>query len=216
MGPGTSAQRARPLRGSLLGPSNEEVGFRGMFAKNVTTYVPQFKLWILTNDVPRLSKWDQGIERRMRCVHFPTRFCYEPRADHEHLRDDTLVQRFRDEDGWCYGMLGLLLDALQPTSTLLMPPSVAEFTEEYLLANNPVGAWLKRYFQRTEDRGDRIQRTEMYQYFLGDTGLQKSQKAFSDEMEKCGALVIKTMNNRFYTGFVRKIQEIQEDQKEDV
>ena len=49
---------------------NEEVTFRGMYAKAVTKYVPQFKLWILTNDMPRLSKYDQAIERRMRVFIF--------------------------------------------------------------------------------------------------------------------------------------------------
>lgn len=192
---------------------NEEVTFRGMYARAVTRYVPQFKLWVLTNDVPRLSKWDQAIERRMRCVHFPTRFCYEPKAENESLRDDTLSTRFREDVRWRDGLLGLLLDAyFGAPGTLMMPPAVAEFTEEYLLANNPVGSWLRTRYERTGRREDRIQRTELYRAFLADTGMQKSQTSFGEEIAKCGIQRIKSDADHFYYGLLRKEQHEEENE----
>lgn len=195
---------------------NEEVTFRGMYAKVVTRYVPQFKLWVLTNDVPRLSKWDQAIERRMRCVHFPTRFCYEPKAENESLRDDTLPTRFREDPSWRYGLLGLLLDAyLANRGSLTMPPEVAEFTEEYLLANNPVGSWLKTYYERTGRREDAVQRTELHKQFRADTNAHITQSAFGLELIKC-KVDHKAINGKhYYYGIVRKLAVAEEDEKED-
>lgn len=182
---------------------NEEVTFRGMYAKSVTKYVPQFKLWILTNDMPRLSKYDQAIERRMRCVHFPTRFVYAPRAENEALRDDSLSRKFREDEGWRYGLLGLLFD-MYSAEPLRMPREVQEFTEGYMLENNPVGAWLRQHYEITGRRDDVVQKTEFYQTFLADTGMHKTQKAFSDDIIKCNVSEKINKGVRLYFGIVRK------------
>jgi P4 family phage/plasmid primase-like protien len=185
---------------------NEEVSFRGMYAKFPVKYVPQFKLWILTNDMPKLSKYDQAIERRMRCVHFPTRFVYNPRADNEEKRDDTLTQQFRLDESWKYGLLGLLIDAMKElgSKALEMPEEVKEFTEAYMLENNPVGAWLRQNYDITGNREDCIQKTELYQAFLQDTGIHKTQKSFSEDIVKCNINEKKVMGERYYFGLLRK------------
>jgi P4 family phage/plasmid primase-like protien len=188
---------------------NEEVSFRGMYAKLPVKYVPQFKLWILTNDMPRLSKYDQAIERRMRCVHFPTRFVYAPRAENEQKRDDTLTQQFRCNEAWKYGLLGLLIDAMQElgATALEMPAEVKEFTEAYMLENNPVGAWLRQYYDITGSREDCIQKTELYNAFITDTGINKHQKIFGDEIVKCNINEKTIRGIRYYFGLVRKIND---------
>jgi len=188
---------------------NEEVSFRGMYAKMVTKYIPQFKLWILTNDMPRLSKFDQAIERRMRCIHFSTRFVYAPKAENEALRDDSLGEQFKTVEGWKYGLLGLLLDAFFSSQGLKleMPEEVREFTDAYMLENNPVGAWLRLRYEMTGRRDDMVQKTELYQAFLDDTGVQKTQKAFSEDMIKCNIGEKKNSAGiRFYFGLLRKAE----------
>ena len=186
---------------------NEEVSFRGMYAKLPVKYIPQFKLWILTNDMPKLSKYDQAIERRMRCVHFPTRFVYNPRAENEEKRDDTLTQQFRLDESWKYGLLGLLVDAMRELglNALEMPDEVKEFTEAYMLENNPVGAWLRQNYEITGNREDCIQKTELYQAFLQDTGISKTQKSFSEDIIKCNINEKKDSKGiRHYFGLVKK------------
>jgi P4 family phage/plasmid primase-like protien len=187
---------------------NEEVSFRGMYAKSATKYIPQYKMWILTNDMPKLSKYDQAIERRMRCVHFPTRFVYQPRADNEALRDDSLSERFKAEEGWRYGLLGLLLDSARENAggRLDMPAEVRSCTDAYMLENNPVGAWLRDRYDITGRRDDIVQKTELYKAFLEDTQMHKTQKAFSEDMVKCGVNERKTNTSRFYIGLQRKIE----------
>jgi phage/plasmid-associated DNA primase len=177
-----------------------------MYAKLPVKYIPQFKLWILTNDMPKLSKYDQAIERRMRCVHFPTRFVYNPRAENEEKRDDTLTQQFRSDESWKYGLLGLLIDAIWELAgkNLEMPDEVKEFTEAYMLENNPVGAWLRQNYDITGNRDDIIKKQDLYQSFLQDTGISKTQKSFSEDIVKCNINERKSNGDRFYFGIIRK------------
>jgi hypothetical protein len=72
------------------------------------------------------------------------------------------------------------------------------------LENNPVGAWLRDYYDITGRRDDIVQKTELYKAFLEDTQMHKTQKAFSEDMVKCGVSERKTGGERYCFGLVRK------------
>ena len=184
---------------------NDEINCRGLYGKPVT-FVPHFKLWILANDIPKFTKYDNGIERRTRCVHFPTKFVVNPKNENEKKRDDFLKEKIKNDPGWIFGLLGLLVEALQSLNggILEMPNEVSKFTEDYLLENNPVGAWLKKYYNRTDNRDDMVQITNLYTSFLNDTEIIKTQKQFSEDMKKCNISTRKTSGIVYYYGIVRK------------
>ena len=106
----------------------------------------------------------------MRCVHFPVRFVSNPRNENERLRDETLKTVIRHNEQWRYGFLGLLLDAFAESrgAVLEMPPDVRDFTGKYMMENNPVGAWLRNYYEITNNRSDVVQRTELFKAFIQD------------------------------------------------
>jgi P4 family phage/plasmid primase-like protien len=184
----------------------DPISCRGMYAHNAVQFVPQFKLWILANDIPRLSKYDQGIQRRMRCVHFPTRFVSNPVHENECMRDNGLKDKILHDEAWRYGFLGLLLDAARVAggAALEMPAEVRRCTEEYMLENNPVGAWLRKYYEQTGSRGDIVQKSELYAAFLADTGVRKTQKEFSGEILKSNVGEKVVHGVRQYYGLLRK------------
>jgi P4 family phage/plasmid primase-like protien len=186
---------------------NDEISCRAMYGKNVVKYRPQFKLWILTNDMPKLSKFDQGIERRMRCVHFPVRFVSDPVGEWERKRDEGLKGRIMSDEGWRYGFLGLLLEAFGRGKgvVLTMPTEVREFTEAYMLENNPVGAWLRANYEMTGAKEDCFPKTELLHAFVEETGMSRSAKGFSDDMMKCNVGIKKVMGKYYYYGIRRKI-----------
>lgn len=192
---------------------NDEISCRGLYGKPVK-FVPHFKLWILANDVPKFTKYDNGIERRTRCVHFPTRFVVNPRNENEEKRDDFLKEKIVKEESWRYGLLGLLIDALKSLEgkTLEMPKEVEEFTEKYLLENNPVGAWIKKYYERTDNRNDIIQRTDLYNQFIQDTEINKTQKSFSEDMIKCYVNFKTIKGCHYYYGIIRKEKILEEEE----
>ena len=106
--------------------------------------------------------------------------------------------------GWRFGLLGLLLDAARNTGKLVMPEEVRECTDTYMLENNPVGAWLRQHYDMTGRRDDTVQKTELYRAFLEDTGIHKTQKAFSDDMVKCNVQTRKSDGIWYYYGIIRK------------
>lgn len=184
---------------------NDEVSFRGMFEKKTEKYVPQYKLWIPCNDLPRLSKYDQGIERRLRLVHFPTRFVDTPHSENEFKKDVTLKEKIKGES-WRYGFLNILLDSAKQMNgaSLVMPEAVKQVTESYLLENNPVGAWLKKYYTVTNSRQDCVKKTDLFNTFLVDTNISISQKKFYEDMVKCNITDKKVDGIRYYIGLLRK------------
>lgn len=191
---------------------NDEISCRGLYGKPIK-FVPHFKLWILANDVPKFTKYDNGIERRTRCVHFPTHFVVNPRNENEEKRDEFLKEKIMKDESWKYGLLSLLIDALKSLqgNTLEMPKEVEEFTEKYLLENNPVGSWIKKYYERTNNKNDIIQITEFYNQFIQDTGINKTQKSFSEDMIKCYVNIRKTNGYKYYYGIIRKETILEEE-----
>lgn len=111
-----------------------------------------------------------------------------------------------EDCAWRYGFLGLLLEKFaECKDTILnMPADVQEFTQNYMLANNPVGAWLHSYYERTGRRDDVIQKTEFYNQFLADTGSIKSQKSFGEDLAKCNIYERQIDSKRYYFGLRRK------------
>jgi P4 family phage/plasmid primase-like protien len=184
----------------------DEISCRGMYAKSASQFVPQFKLWIMANDIPRLSKFDEAIERRMRCVHFPVRFVANPVRENDALRDDSLKGRILHDVAWKYGLIGILWDKYMECGGKIgeMPAEVRDITASYMLSNNPVGAWLHEYYEITGHRNDMIQKTELYQAFLHDTGVSQSQRIFYEDVKKSKVEEKKIDGMRYYYGLVRK------------
>ena len=184
---------------------NDEISCRGLYEKRVVKFVPHFKLWVLANTIPKFTKYDGGIDRRTRCVHFPTRFVVNPTNQNEAKRDETLKNKIKDDLSWKFGLLGLLIDALKSLqgNPLEMPKEVVDFTDIYLLENNPVGAWIKKYYEKTEDTQHRIQRTELYNQFIQDTGINKTQKQFSEDMKICN-IISKPIEGKYYYYNIKK------------
>jgi arginine repressor len=64
---------------------------------------------------------------------------------------------------------------------------------------------LKKYYEITGNRNDIIQKTELYNLFLQDTGLIKTQKSFSEDIVKCNISEKQINSKRYYYGLIRKV-----------
>lgn len=109
-------------------------------------------------------------------------------------------------EGWAYGFMELLIETYKRIgkTKLCLPKEMSDFTENYMLENNPIGSWLKTYYELTGDREDVIQRTELYNQFREDTCIQKNQKDFGKELLKCNINEKKVHGIFYYYGLIRK------------
>ena len=126
--------------------------------------------------------------------------------------DYIFKNKIKDDLSWKFGLLGLLIDALKSLqgNPLEMPKEVVDFTDIYLLENNPVGAWIKKYYEKTEDTQHRIQRTELYNQFIQDTGINKTQKQFSEDMKICN-IISKPIEGKYYYYNIKRRDKIEEE-----
>lgn len=181
-------------------------------------FKPQYKIWICTNSIPELSSFDGGIERRMRIVPFNSRFCDNPVLENEYLVNRTLKTEIQDSDSWKYGFLGLIIEEFMELNkrSLVMPKEAVKMTEDYMMKMNPIGTWLKKYYEITNSREDVVPRIDLYGTFLEDTNVHMSHKKFSDILENKCNISDKTVRGKHYYYGLKRKENIDTDDTSDV
>jgi hypothetical protein len=77
-------------------------------------------------------------------------------------------------------------------------------TDKYMMKNNPVGTWLKKFYDITDDTKDRIPKCDLFNSFLEDTNYMMSNKKFSEFMEKNNITDSKVRGKHYYVCIKRK------------
>jgi putative DNA primase/helicase len=103
--------------------------------KNLFEYVPEFKLWLATNDLPTISGMDEAIWRRIRVIEFPVTI---PPAEQDKGLADRLIAELPGILQWAMqGLIEWRKMGLAP------PASVLQSTKKYRDDNNSVGQWIE-------------------------------------------------------------------------
>jgi len=168
---------------------NDDIEVRTLYDGNILIYKPQFTLFLQCNTIPKLSKVDGGITRRLRIVHFPFQFV----ADMSLVSGDLFRQantQVKEEycmsDEWRDSFIHILLDTLAVIgnqSRVKPPPAVADATTEYLDRQNPLKEWLAQYFLITNNPNDTIPARDMRLMYMDYRRLaQCSDNWFSEMM----------------------------------
>ena len=98
-----------------------------------------------------------------------------------------------------------------------MPKEVDEMTDKYMMKNNPVGTWLKKFYDITDEKKDRIPKYELFNAFLEDTNFMMSNKKFSEFMEKNNISNSTIRGKQYYVRIKRKdIENNNSDNNEDI
>jgi putative DNA primase/helicase len=106
-------------------------------------FLPQFKLWIAGNHKPRLRSVDEAIKRRFHLVPFTVTIPPQERDQH-------LGEKLKAE--WP-GILHWLIGGCRAWQQqgLAAPPAVTDATENYLQAEDTLGAWVEECCTRDRD-----------------------------------------------------------------
>ena len=97
-------------------------------------FVPQFKLWLATNNLPAIKGTDDAIWRRIHVIEFPVTFPPEK-------KDKSLGSRLCEE---LPGILNWALEGLKDwrQSGLNPPTSIKQATGQYREANDSIAQWI--------------------------------------------------------------------------
>ena len=180
-------------------------------SNHLVTYKPQFSVLFQTNDIPKLSKVDGGIQRRMRVIRFPFQFVARPTQDHERQGDPDvknvkcLSATWRDEfalmlcDNWV---------TIKDLKTLAAPAKVREATEEYIDDNNPLKGWLSKYYIITNQETDTVRAADLKAAYLMDCRVDKmDERKFKQLMGFNNIGMRKTKTCNVFWGLKRKADE---------
>jgi P4 family phage/plasmid primase-like protien len=165
----------------------DAVSARDLYRSTVS-FVPQFVLFLQTNNIPQLNRPDGGIQRRLEVVHFPFVFCEAPSEAHHKKINIDLKEKIIKSVEWRNEMWFLLLEAYQllESDGLGVPRSVIEKSREYMDEQNPIKEWLEQNFTTGLDRNDRrffIESSKLLESYINQTKHQMDASRFKASME---------------------------------
>jgi len=191
---------------------NDIIEARTLHSNHIVRYVPQFKVIIQANSIPKLNKIDGGVSRRLRVIHFPFKFVQESMLGmnpNNRLGDTDVKDKkcrsveWRDE--FCL-MLLEEYEKVKKMQTLEQPTEVLEATGEYMDDNDPVKRWLEAKYNITKNEKDAINSSELKQAFITDTLSERiGDLEFKSLMILNNIHWKKTKVCNVYCGLVRKI-----------
>jgi len=140
-----------------------EITVREIFQKSTSMRV-DFTMSILCNDIPKLSKNDGGVERRIKVIKYPYKFVDQPTEDFHRKRDDNIKTRSESDKSLHYGFLWLMMDIFKKTQgKFIINDEIKNESAEYMRQNNPIADFMIEY----EESTDFIRQKVLYASYLG-------------------------------------------------
>jgi P4 family phage/plasmid primase-like protien len=189
---------------------NDIIEARTLHSKHIVKYVPQFKVILQMNNIPKMTKIDGGIERRMKIINFPFKFVGEDKIKEtfHRLGDPDVKDKHCKSVEWRDEFILMLTEIYQKIKALksLPPPSsVAEASNEYMDENNCLKSWLENY-EITKDDKDQIGATELKRQYMDDCRIEKfGDSAFKNMMTFNSIKWKHTNKGNLYLGLKRKV-----------
>jgi P4 family phage/plasmid primase-like protien len=180
---------------------------RTLSNKFIHSFIPMFKLIVLANDIPALSKIDGGIQRRMKVLLFPFGFKVEGEcvADFHRKKNMDLEGKMTSVE-WRDELILMLIETYKGLKVAPSCPAVEQQSKEYLDENNPLKEWLAEKYILGGTNG--IPPRELKRSYLDDNQLESiDDKRFKALLGFNGITQKKSNGVMKYTGLTRKEQE---------
>lgn len=140
---------------------------RGLY-QEAFEFMPQFGLIFLCNEIPKISKVEYAIARRLKVLSFDTKFCDNPLLSHEKAIDNSLNEKIANDVNYKMAFIRLLINNWcnrDLKSKIHTPESVIESSNEYMDGCNEVKLFLEEYYIKVEDDSKKIGAKVLYDHF---------------------------------------------------
>ena len=132
----------------------DQIKCRALYSNTETIYKPQFTMFILCNDMPSLSKIDEGLARRLNVVEFPNKFCENPKLPHEKPINKFLKTKYLASLEWKQQFFNILVDHLKTYDKegrkLTKPIEITAKSNEYLAENDVLYQYLESRYDMSK------------------------------------------------------------------
>lgn len=168
----------------------DKIQARALYKDNIE-FDSQFLIIIQMNHKPALSDFDMGIARRLKNVEFPHKFVANPQLPHERQLNASLKNDIANNVCLAQQFMRILIEVYNNNicgnRVFSTPTRVQAFTQEYLDANNKIGAFLMDCCEITNKDTDLIRTQDMFDMFkCSDHYNGKDIKNFVEHMAHCG------------------------------
>ena len=194
---------------------NDAIVVRTLHSPVEYTYVPQFKVILQFNTLPELSELQQAVMARMKIIHFPFSF-HKPEDMHlgdpskNKIQDPNLKEFCEKSIPWRDEMALLLSEIyseIKDLKALPLPSKVKEASNEYFDTNNPVKAWLSKYYEKTGDETDRISSSDLKKHFMYATHLSEMNDTQFKTLMNVNQIFSKRYKNGFMYFGIKKLEQ---------
>lgn len=137
---------------------------RGLF-KEPICFTPQFNIFGNMNEIPKISKVEPAIKRRLKILSFTNKFVYEPKMPNERLIDTGLNTELSNDIGFRKAFIKLLIqnwNSKNLKTDLYVPDAVKEMTNEYMEDNDFVKEFMMENYEKTSNPDDKIKSSTLY------------------------------------------------------
>lgn len=146
----------------------EKVQGRELF-KDTTEFKTQFQIAISMNHLTGLSATDGGIERRMRIVKFPLKFCKDPLPNtNQRQVDESISKEFENDPLFGEHFMSMLIERYVErvhNKPISVPDEVMQVSKEYIEDNDTIKKFLGDNVEITGLDTDMVLSTELYSVF---------------------------------------------------
>lgn len=136
---------------------------------NTFYYIPQFRMIMLCNDLPRMSSSDGGVWRRTNVIKFESKFVDNPnpKNKNEKQKDPALGEK---ADLWKQPLMWLLLNKYYAEYrkngySIEIPKQVKEHTNKYKSDSDKICEFIGENLIATGDDNDSIELSQLYGIF---------------------------------------------------
>jgi len=142
---------------------NDLIKGRGLF-KDPIEFKPQWKLFLLCNDLPEMPPHDKGTWRRVEGIEFGSRFVDNPTRSNEFPRDYDLPEKLKL---WKEAFMYILIEYYMKYKKygIKVPEQVVAFTKQYAQENDKYYEFISKYLEETGDPSDKLDIDEVYDEF---------------------------------------------------
>ena len=140
---------------------------RGLY-QEAFEFMPQFGLIFLCNEIPKISKVEYAIARRLKVLSFDTKFCENPLLSHEKTIDNSLNERIANDVNYKMAFMNILINNWcnrDLKNKIHTPKDVIDSSEEYMDGCNEVKLFLEEYYIKVDDDRQKIGAKVLYDHF---------------------------------------------------
>ena len=137
---------------------------RGLY-KEPITFIPQFNIFGNMNEIPKISKVEQAIKRRLKILSFNNKFVAEPKTPNEKLIDVGLNTELSSDIGYRQAFISILIQNWNTKNLkkeFYVPECVKEMTDDYMDDNDFLKEYMEENYEKTSNESDKIKSSNLY------------------------------------------------------